>query len=84
MTAFFGISPFRDSHYNLEGIFFIVTAVITGILGFFSLKDAKIIERKEEQIVSKIKRKRWAFLNFPVIILIFPAIRKPDLKLPWF
>ncbi len=72
MTAFFGISPFRDSHYNLEGIFFIVTAIITGILGYFSLKDAKIIERKEEQIVSKIKKKRWAFFKGLAMVMVNP------------
>ncbi len=73
LTAFFGISPFRDSHYNLEGIFLIITAIVTGVLGFFSLKDARIIERKEEQIVSRIrKRKRWAFLKGLAMVMINP------------
>jgi len=72
MTAFFGISPFRDSSYNLEGIFLLVTAVITGVLGFFSLKDAKIIERKEEEIILKIKKKRWAFLKGLGMVMVNP------------
>ena len=72
MTAFFGISPFRDSSYNLEGIFFIITAVVTGLLGYFSLKDASIIERKEEKIVSKIKRKRWAFFKGLAMVIVNP------------
>ncbi|MEN8154397.1 MAG: LysE family transporter [Acidobacteriota bacterium] len=73
ITAFYGISPFRDTSYNLEWIFFLITAVITGSLGIFALKDAKFIEKRGQEITTKIKRKkRWAFLKGLMLVLVNP------------
>ena len=80
MAAFFGITPFLKNGYNLsiEGIFLLVTAVITFILGLLSLKDASFldrieeIEKKEEAIAARIQRKRWAFLQGLVMVLLNP------------
>jgi threonine/homoserine/homoserine lactone efflux protein len=80
MAAFFGISPFLKNGYNLsiEGVFLLVTAVITFILGLLSLKNARFLERiekiekKEEAIAERIKRKRWAFLQGLGMVLINP------------
>ena len=80
MAAFFGITPFLKNGYNLsiEGVFLLVTAIITFILGLLSLKDARFlekiekIEKREEAIADKIKRKRWAFLQGLVMVLINP------------
>jgi threonine/homoserine/homoserine lactone efflux protein len=59
----------------LEGIFLLVTAVITFILGLLSLKDARFlekIEKKEEVFAGRIKRKRWAFVQGLTMVLINP------------
>ncbi|MBN2346394.1 MAG: LysE family transporter [Candidatus Aminicenantes bacterium] len=77
MAAFFGITPFLKNGYNfsIEGIFLLVTAVITFILGILSLKDARFlekIEKKEEGLVLKIRRKRWAFIQGLSMVLINP------------
>jgi threonine/homoserine/homoserine lactone efflux protein len=69
--AFFGISPFISSRY-MEAAFFVFTAIITGILGIFALKDAKFLEKKEEGIVTKIRRKRWAILKGLTMVLVNP------------
>ena len=53
--AFFGISPFMSSRY-MEAAFFVFAAIITFVLGIFALKDAKFLEKKEEGIVTKIRR----------------------------
>lgn len=79
-AAFFGITPFLKNGYNLniEGIFLLVTAVITFVLGLLSLKDARFlekiekIEKREEAMAEKIKRKRWAFLQGLGMVLINP------------
>ncbi len=76
-AAFFGITPFLRNGYNfsIEGIFLLVTAIITFFLGLISLKDARFLERiekKEEAIVQKIKRKRWAFVQGLTMVLINP------------
>jgi threonine/homoserine/homoserine lactone efflux protein len=79
-AAFFGITPFLKNGYNLniEGIFLLVTAVITFVLGLLSLKDARFlekiekIEKREEAIAERIKRKRWAFLQGLGMVLINP------------
>jgi threonine/homoserine/homoserine lactone efflux protein len=79
-AAFFGITPFLKNGYNfsIEGIFLLVTAVITFVLGLLSLKDARFlariekIEKKEEAIADRIKRKRWAFLQGLAMVLINP------------
>ncbi len=80
MAAFFGITPFLKNGYNLslEGIFLLVTAAITFVLGLLALKDARFLERieeiekKEEAIVSRIQRKRWAFLQGLLMVLVNP------------
>jgi threonine/homoserine/homoserine lactone efflux protein len=76
-AAFFGISPFLKNGYNfsLEGIFLLVTAIITFILGLLSLKDARFlekIEKKEEAVAGRMKRKRWAFAQGLTMVLINP------------
>ncbi|MEI6614388.1 MAG: LysE family transporter [Chrysiogenales bacterium] len=77
MAAFFGISPFLKNGYNIliEGIFLLITAIITFILGLLSLKDARLlekIEKKEEALAAKIKRKRWAFAKGLAMVMINP------------
>jgi len=77
LAAFFGITPFLKNGYNIciEGIFLFVTAAITFILGLLSLKDARIlekIEKREEALAEKIKRKRWAFVKGLTMVLINP------------
>jgi threonine/homoserine/homoserine lactone efflux protein len=71
--AFLGISPFLSSR-NLEAAFLVFTSIITAVLGFLAIKDAKFIEKKEEQIIKKIKirRKRWAFLKGLTMVLVNP------------
>jgi threonine/homoserine/homoserine lactone efflux protein len=69
--AFFGISPFLSSRY-LEASFLVFTAFITGVLGILALKDAHFVEKKEEELVSKIRRKRWAFLKGFTMMLVNP------------
>ncbi len=76
-AAFFGITPFLRNGYNfnIEGVFLLVTAAITFILGIVTLKDARFldrIEKKEEALAAKIKRKRWAFLQGLGMVLINP------------
>jgi len=77
MVAFFGISPFLKNGYNIliEGIFLLITAIITFILGVLSLKDARLlekIEKKEEALAERIKRKRWAFAKGLALVMINP------------
>jgi threonine/homoserine/homoserine lactone efflux protein len=71
LVAFMGVSPFLKS-ILLQGIFLAVTTVITFILGVLALKDARYIEKKEENIVKTIKRKRWALLKGLSLVLINP------------
>lgn len=80
MAAFFGITPFLKNGYNLnlEGIFLLVTAVVTFVLGLLALKDARflekieLIEKREEAIAARMQRKRWAFLQGLVMVLVNP------------
>ncbi|MBU4267707.1 MAG: LysE family translocator [Acidobacteria bacterium] len=83
LAAFFGITPFLKNSYNLsngynlsvEGIFLLITAAITFILGMLTLKDARFlekIEKREEAMAQKIKRKRWAFVKGLTMVLINP------------
>jgi len=77
LAAFFGITPFLKNGYNIciEGIFLLVTAVITFVLGLLSFKDARFlekIEKREEALAEKIKRKRWAFVKGLTMVLINP------------
>ncbi|MCK5057185.1 MAG: LysE family transporter [Candidatus Aminicenantes bacterium] len=71
LLAFFGISPFSRSPM-MEAAFFLVTAAVTGVLGFILLRDSKFVARKEEVIVVKIRRKRWAFLKGLSLVLVNP------------
>jgi threonine/homoserine/homoserine lactone efflux protein len=71
ILAFYGISPFSRSQ-SMEAIFFLITAIITFILGFFILKDASFMARKEEVIVVKIRSKRWAFFKGLTLVLVNP------------
>jgi threonine/homoserine/homoserine lactone efflux protein len=76
-AAFFGISPFLKNGYNIliEGVFLLITSVITFFLGLFSLKDARLlekIEKKEEALALKLKRKRWAFVKGFTLVMINP------------
>lgn len=91
-TAFFGVSPFMNSP-KMEGIFLLVTAVITLVLGIVALKDSKFIEKKEEEMVTRIRRKRWAFLKGLTMVLVNPLgivswmislqfLRKIDIYIP--
>jgi len=70
-VAFFGVSPFTKSYY-LEAAFLLATAAITLVLGIFTLKDSRFIEKKEEEMVRKIRRKRWAFLKGLTLVLVNP------------
>lgn len=71
MLALIGVSPFLK-HVIMQGIFLTVTAVITLVLGILALKDAKYIEKKEENLVRSISRKRWALLKGLTLVLINP------------
>jgi len=71
LLAFFGISPFSSSH-NMEAAFFLTTSIITLVLGIIILKDAKFIEKKEEEIIIKIRKKRWAFFKGLTLVLVNP------------
>ncbi len=73
LTAFFGISPFRNGNQNLEWVFFLITAIITGSLGIFALRDSKRINKKEDELTIIIKkRKRWAFLKGFTLVIVNP------------
>jgi threonine/homoserine/homoserine lactone efflux protein len=71
MCAFFGISPFTSSPH-MEAVFFLFTALITAGLGLVALKDSRFFEKKEEMLVTKIKRKRWALLKGFMMVLVNP------------
>jgi threonine/homoserine/homoserine lactone efflux protein len=71
-AALFGVYPFINSP-NLEGVFLSATAVITLVLGIMALKDSRFIEKKEEGVVSMIRRrKRWAFVKGLTMVLVNP------------
>lgn len=71
LLAFFGISPFTSSP-RLEAVFFLFTAILTFILGVVALKNSNVIEKTEEQLVKKIKRKHWALLKGFMMVIINP------------
>jgi threonine/homoserine/homoserine lactone efflux protein len=97
-AAFFGITPFLKNGHNtwLEGAFLLLTSGITLVLGLIALKDARLVERfekREEEIASKIKRKRWALLKGLTMVLVNPLgiaswmialsfLKKLNLKIP--
>ncbi|MCP4147584.1 MAG: LysE family transporter [bacterium] len=70
ICAFFGVAALLNP--RMQGVFCTVTAVITFSLGIFALKDSRFIEQQEEAMVSKIKRKRWAFLKGLSMVLVNP------------
>lgn len=71
ILAFFGISPFTASP-NMESAFFLFTSIITFGLGLVALKDSRFVEKTEEHLVTKIKRKRWALLKGLMMVLVNP------------
>lgn len=74
LLAFLGMSPFIAHNRYTEAAFLTFAAVITFILGVVALKETKYIEKKEKELVTKIKRKkkRWAILKGLTIVLINP------------
>ena len=79
MVVFYGLTPFlKNGHGNsLEGIFLLVAAVVTFIIGYFALKDARFVKKvlhKEEGIVRMVKqkRKRWSVLKGLTMVLVNP------------
>lgn len=80
MVAFYGITPFlQNSNSSLvEGLFLLVAAILTFVIGLLAVKDAKLatcVEKKEEEIAQKIvkrKRKRWSVLKGLMLVLVNP------------
>jgi threonine/homoserine/homoserine lactone efflux protein len=77
LVAFFGITPFLKNGQNnhLEVIFLLAAGAITFIIGFLALKDARLVEKfekKEEEIVRKVMRKRWAILKGLTMVMVNP------------
>jgi threonine/homoserine/homoserine lactone efflux protein len=79
MVAFFGITPFLKNHRGntLEGIFLLVAAVVTFVIGTLAIKNSRIVkkvEKTEELIAEKVKRKRkrWSFLKGATLMLVNP------------
>jgi threonine/homoserine/homoserine lactone efflux protein len=79
IVAFYGITPFlkNGNGNHLEGIFLLTAAVIIFIIGFLAIKDARLFERlekKEEEIAEKVKRKRkrWSFLKGLTLVMVNP------------
>jgi threonine/homoserine/homoserine lactone efflux protein len=79
LVAFFGITPFlkngQGSH--LEGIFLLIAAIVTFIIGTLAIKNSGIVqkvEKTEEHIAEKVKkkRKRWSFLKGVTLMLVNP------------
>ena len=78
MASFYGISPFLRNGQNnivLEAVFLMITGIVTFLLGVIALKDARLIdkiEKKEEKIAERIKKKRWAVLKGFAMVLVNP------------
>jgi threonine/homoserine/homoserine lactone efflux protein len=81
MIAFFGITPFlaNGQANHIEGIFLLVAAVVTLIIGLLAIKDAGLImklEQKEEALIQRLeqkqKRKRWSILKGFTMVLVNP------------
>jgi len=79
IVVFYGLTPFlKNDHGNsLEGFFLLAAAVITFIIGYFALKDARFVKkvlRKEEGIVRMVKqkRKRWSVIKGLTMVLVNP------------
>jgi len=72
ILAFLGISPFLKSK-TTEGIFFLMTAVITFVLGYIAINDSKKIKKREEEFTKRIKiGKRISFLKGFLMVVINP------------
>ncbi len=72
ILAFLGISPFLKSK-AAEGVFFIITAVITFALGYIAINDSKKIKQREESLTKKIKlRKRVSLLKGFFMVAVNP------------
>lgn len=74
MSAFYGITPFTKNR-SVEAIFLLATAILTFVIGVLTIKDARFIsriERKEEQLAQRIKRKRWAAVKGLCMVLMNP------------
>ncbi len=69
--AFFGISPFMSSRY-MEASFFLFTTIITAVLGLIAIRDSNFVEKKEEELASRIPRKRWSLLKGLTMVLVNP------------
>jgi len=100
MVAFFGITPFLKNGQgnHLEGIFLLVAAVITFIIGTLAIKNSGIVqkvEKTEEHIAEKVKQKGegWSFLKGAALMLVNPLgigswmivlsfLRKVDIYIP--
>lgn len=74
LCAFYGITPFLKNRY-LEGVFLLLTALVTLTIGLLSLKDARFmekIEKKETLMVDHIRRKRWSVVKGFMMIIVNP------------
>ncbi len=72
ILAFLGISPFLKSK-TAEGVFFIITAVITFVLGFIAMNDSKKIKKREEDLTKRIIiGKRISFIKGFLMVVINP------------
>jgi hypothetical protein len=56
----------------LEPFFFLFTAAITFGLGLAALKNSRFLEKKEEKLMTRIKRKRWSLLKGLTMVLVNP------------
>lgn len=79
IVAFFGITPFLKNGQgnHLEAIFLLVATVITFIIGTLAIKNSRFVqkvEKTEEHIAEKVKRKRkrWSFLKGITLMLVNP------------
>lgn len=79
MVVFYGITPFlKNGQGNtLEGIFLLAAAVVTFVIGYVALKDARILKKvlhPEADIARlvKRKRKRWSVLKGLTMVLVNP------------
>ena len=77
IVAFYGITPFLKNGQNqhLEGIFLLTAAVVTFFIGLLAIKDSRFVEKvekKEEAIAQRVKRKRWSFLKGLTLVMVNP------------
>lgn len=79
LVAFYGITPFLKNGQgnHLEGIFLLVAALVTFVIGIISIKDSRFtlkVGAKTETVAKKVvrKRKRWSFLKGFTLIMVNP------------